>query len=85
MIHLLIIVSQAAGVALAEANRRRIEQGLPTIPFEPEPPPTWRDRVKDAFVWLIVGLLRAIPTILIGLILYVTVKIAMALQGFQFP
>lgn len=84
LLNLVIIASTIGAQAAAEAKRRQ-EQGLPPLVLPPPAPPTWKDKIADIAFWaLVFSPVLAIAAI-VGMSLYIVLKIAFARQGIAFP
>jgi hypothetical protein len=86
LLHAIIIASTVAAHAAAADAKRRQDQGLPPLPEPPPaPPPTWKDRCADVAFWALVFSPAIAIGSMVGMALYVVIKIAFARQGLSFP
>lgn len=76
-LHIALVATIAASAAKSA--------GVIKTPLTPPPPPTWRDKCGDVFFWLLVFSPAILIAAVIGLSLYIIVKISFLKQGIAFP
>lgn len=83
LLPIIVIAETIAAEAAAADAKRRQELGLP--PPLPAPPPTVGDKIAEALIYTLILLPGLVMASIVGISLFIALKIAFASEGISFP